>query len=46
MDAADKLGKVKEIIAQQDDERGAGFVVAHAENFLGSGGTRRPESRD
>ncbi len=41
MDAAQKLGKVKEIIVQQDGERVAGFVVTHAENILGSGGTRR-----
>ena len=41
MDAAEKLGKVKEIIVQQDGERVAGFVVAHAANILGSGGTRR-----
>lgn len=41
MDAAEKLGKVKEIIVQQDGERVAGFVVSHAENILGSGGTRR-----
>ncbi len=41
MDAAEKLGKIKEVIVQQDGERVAGFVVAHGENVLGSGGTRR-----
>ena len=41
MDAAEKLGKVKEIIVRADGERVAGFVVTHAENILGSGGTRR-----
>lgn len=41
MDAAEKLGKVKEIIVQQDGERVAGFVVSHSENILGTGGTRR-----
>lgn len=41
MDAAVRLGKIKEIIVQRDGERVAGFVVAHGENLLGSGGTRR-----
>ncbi len=41
MDAAEKLGKIKEVIVQQDGERVAGFVVAQGENVLGSGGTRR-----
>ncbi len=41
MDAAEKLGKIKEVIVQQDGERVAGFVVARGENVLGSGGTRR-----
>ncbi|MBA3542902.1 MAG: PRC-barrel domain-containing protein [Chthoniobacterales bacterium] len=41
MEAAEKLGKVKEIIVQQDGERVAGFVVSHSENILGTGGTRR-----
>lgn len=41
MDAAEKLGKIKEVIVQQDGERVAGFVVLHGENVLGSGGTRR-----
>ncbi len=41
MDAAEKLGKIKEVIVQQDGERIAGFGVAQGENVLGSGGTRR-----
>ena len=41
MDAAEKLGKIKEVIVQADGERVAGFVVAHAETVLGTGGTRR-----
>ena len=41
MDAAEKLGKVKEIIVQRDGERIAGFVVSHSETLLGTGGTRR-----
>ncbi|MEO5717608.1 MAG: PRC-barrel domain-containing protein [Chthoniobacterales bacterium] len=41
MDAAEKLGKIKEVIVQQDGERVAGFVVVHGENILGSGGTHR-----
>ncbi len=41
MDAAEKLGKVKEIIVQRDGERVAGFVVSHSETLLGTGGTRR-----
>ena len=41
MDAAAKLGKIKELIVQPDGERVAGFVVAQAENILGTGGTRR-----
>lgn len=41
MDAAERLGKVKEIIVQRDGERVAGFVVSHSENILGTGGTRR-----
>ena len=41
MDAAEKLGKIKEVIMQQDGERVAGFVVIRGENVLGSGGTRR-----
>lgn len=41
MDAAEQLGKIKEVIVQQDGERVAGFVVLHGENVLGTGGTRR-----
>lgn len=41
MDAAEKLGKIKEILMQRDGERVAGFVVVHGETLLGSGGTRR-----
>ena len=41
IDAAEKLGKVKEIIVQRDGERVAGFVVSHSENLLGTGGSRR-----
>lgn len=41
MDAAEKLGKIKEVIVQPDGERVAGFVVARGENILGSGGTLR-----
>lgn len=41
IDAAEKLGKVKEIIVQRDGERVAGFVVSHSENLLGTGGARR-----
>jgi uncharacterized protein YrrD len=41
MEAAERLGKIKEIIVQRDGERVAGFVVAHGETFIGTGGTRR-----
>lgn len=41
IDAAEKLGKVKEIIVQRDGERVAGFIVSHSENLLGTGGSRR-----
>jgi uncharacterized protein YrrD len=41
MDAAERLGKVKEIIVQRDGERVAGFVVTRGESLLGGGGTRR-----
>lgn len=41
LEAAAKLGKVKEIIVQEDGERVAGFVVSHSETILGTGGTRR-----
>jgi uncharacterized protein YrrD len=41
MEAAERLGKIKEIIVQRDGERVAGFVVVHGETILGTGGTRR-----
>lgn len=41
MDAAERLGKVKEIIIQRDGERVAGFVVTRGESLLGGGGNRR-----
>src|SRR5437868_1056226 len=41
MEAAQRLGKIKEIIVQRDGERVAGFVVVHGETIVGSGGTRR-----
>ena len=41
MEAATRLGKIKEIIVQRDGERVAGFVVAHGETIVGTGGTRR-----
>ena len=41
MEAAQRLGKIKEIIVQRDGERVAGFVVVHGETIVGTGGTRR-----
>ena len=41
MEAATRLGKIKEIIVRRDGERVAGFVVAHGETIVGTGGTRR-----
>ena len=41
MEAAARLGKIKEIIVQRDGERVAGFVVVHGETIVGTGGTRR-----
>jgi uncharacterized protein YrrD len=41
MEAAERLGKVKEIIVQRDGERVAGFIVVHGETIVGTGGTRR-----
>jgi len=41
MEAAERLGKIKEIIVQRDGERVAGFVVVHGETIVGSGGKRR-----
>ena len=41
MEAAERLGKIKEIIVQRDGERLAGFVVVHGETIVGTGGKRR-----
>lgn len=41
MEAAERLGKIKEIIVQRDGERVAGFVIAHGETMVGTGGKRR-----
>ncbi|HEY2681738.1 MAG TPA: PRC-barrel domain-containing protein [Candidatus Udaeobacter sp.] len=41
MEAAERLGKVKEIIVQRDGERVAGFVVVHGETLVGTAGKRR-----
>jgi uncharacterized protein YrrD len=41
MEAAERLGKIKEIIVQRDGERVAGFIVVHGETMVGSGGKRR-----
>ena len=41
MEAAERLGKIKEIIVQRDGERVAGFVIVHGETIVGSGGKRR-----
>src|SRR5262252_6939465 len=41
MEAAERLGKVREIIVQRDGERVAGFVIVHVETIVGSGGKRR-----
>jgi uncharacterized protein YrrD len=41
MEAAERLGKIKEIIVQRDGERVAGFIVAHGETIVGTGGKRR-----
>lgn len=40
IEAAARLGKMKEIIVQRDGERVAGFVVVHGETIVGTGGTR------
>ena len=34
MEAAERLGKIKEIIVQRDGERVAGFVVVHGETIV------------
>lgn len=41
MEAAERLGKIKEIIVQRDGERIAGFIVVHGETIVGTGGTRQ-----
>ena len=41
MEAAERLGKIKEIIVQSDGERVAGFVVVHGETLVGTAGKRR-----
>ena len=41
MEAAERLGKIKEIIVQRDGERVAGFIVVRGETIVGTGGTRR-----
>ena len=41
MEAAERLGKIKEIIVQRDGERVAGFIVIHGETIVGTGGKRR-----
>jgi uncharacterized protein YrrD len=41
MEAAERLGKIKEIIVQRDGERVAGFIVVYGETIVGSGGKRR-----
>ena len=41
MEAAERLGKIKEIIVQRDGERVAGFIVLHGETIVGTGGARR-----
>jgi uncharacterized protein YrrD len=41
MEAAERLGKIREIIVQRDGERVAGFIVGYGENIVGSGGKRR-----
>src|ERR1043166_1629211 len=41
MEAAERLGKIKEIIVQRDGERVAGFIGVHGETIVGTGGKRR-----
>jgi uncharacterized protein YrrD len=41
MEAAERLGRIKEIIVRRDGERVAGFVVVHGETIVGTGGSRR-----
>ena len=41
IEAAERLGRVKEIIVQRDGERVAGFIVVHGETIVGTGGKKR-----
>jgi uncharacterized protein YrrD len=41
MEAAKRLGRIKEIIIQSDGDRVAGFIIVHGETIVGTGGTRR-----
>jgi len=41
MEAATRLGKIKQVIVERDGERVAGFVLSHGETIVGTGGTRR-----
>ena len=41
MEAAERLGKIKEIILQRDGERVAGLVVVRGETIVGTGGTKQ-----
>src|SRR5215831_95720 len=41
MEAAERLGRIKEILVQHDGERVAGFIVVHGQTIVGTGGTRR-----
>jgi uncharacterized protein YrrD len=41
MEAAERLGKIKEVIVQRDGERVAGFVLVHGETLVGTAGKRR-----
>src|ERR1044071_8073036 len=41
MEAAERLGRGKEIIVQHDGERVAGFIVVDGETVVGTGGKRR-----
>ena len=41
MEAAERLGKIKEIIVQRDGERVAGFILVHGETLVGTAGKRR-----
>ena len=45
MEAAERLGKIKEIIVQRDGERVAGFVVVHGETLVGTARKAADDSR-